>query len=132
MFINSHKLLKNLYHLKFPFLMCFDNAIIKYFYAMKIKAIIFDLGGVLVDWNPDYLFDKVFDDAEKKKYFFDNVCTPDWNEEQDAGRSIKEATETLVAHHPDWKEHIETYYNRWEEMLGGPIHDTVAILKELK
>ena len=102
------------------------------FAGMKIKAIIFDLGGVLVDWNPDYLFDKVFDDAEKKKYFFDNVCTPDWNEEQDAGRSIKEATETLVAHHPDWKEHIETYYDRWEEMLGGPIHDTVAILKELK
>jgi 2-haloacid dehalogenase len=99
---------------------------------MKIKAIIFDLGGVLVDWNPDYLFRNVFDDAEKKKYFFDNICTPDWNEEQDAGRSIQEATETLVAKHPEWKEQIETYYDRWEEMLGGPIHDTVAILKELK
>lgn len=99
---------------------------------MKLKAIIFDLGGVLVDWNPDYLFSKVFDDAEKKQYFFDNICTPDWNEEQDAGRPIKEATENLVARHPEWKEHIETYYDRWTEMLGGPIHDTVAILKELK
>jgi 2-haloacid dehalogenase len=99
---------------------------------MNFKAIIFDLGGVLVDWNPDYLFNKVFDDADKKKHFFENVCTPDWNEEQDAGRTIKEATSLLVAQHPDWKEHIVAYYDRWEEMLGGPIHDTVAILKELK
>jgi len=102
------------------------------FAVMKIKAIIFDLGGVLVDWNPDYLFDKVFDDEEKKKYFFENICTADWNEEQDAGRPIKEATETLVKKHPEWKEQIETYYARWTEMLGGPIHDTVAIFKELK
>ena len=99
---------------------------------MKIKAIIFDLGGVLIDWNPNYVFDTVFDDAEKKKHFFENICTSDWNEEQDAGRTIKEATETLVAQHPEWKEHIEAYYGRWEEMLGGPIHDTVAIFKELK
>ena len=99
---------------------------------MNIKAIIFDLGGVLVDWNPAYLFDNIFDDADKKKFFFDNVCTPDWNEEQDAGLPIKEATELLVAQHPEWKEHIEAFYGRWEEMLGGPIHDTVAILKKLK
>lgn len=99
---------------------------------MKIKAIIFDLGGVLVDWNPKYVFDTVFDDEEKKAHFFENICTSDWNEEQDAGRPIKEATELLVAQHPEWKKYIETYYGRWEEMLGGPIHDTVAVLKELK
>lgn len=99
---------------------------------MKTKAIIFDLGGVLIDWNPAYVFDKVFDDAETKKHFFENICTPAWNEEQDGGRSIKEATDLLVAQHPDWKEHIETYYSRWEEMLGGPMPDTVAILKSLK
>lgn len=99
---------------------------------MEIKAIIFDLGGVLIDWNPAYVFDNVFDDAEKKKHFFENICTSAWNEEQDGGRSIKEATELLVAQHPDWKEHIEAYYGRWEEMLGGPLHDTVAIFKELK
>lgn len=102
------------------------------FACMNIKAIIFDLGGVLVDWNPDYVFNNVFDDPEKKAHFFQNICTPDWNEEQDAGRSIKEATELLVAQHPEWTEHIEAYYGRWEEMLGGPIHDTVAVLKELK
>lgn len=103
------------------------------FATMKIDAIIFDLGGVLIDWNPNYVFDKVFDgDEEKKKYFFENICTSDWNEMQDAGRSLKEATETLVAKHPGWKEHIEAYYGRWKEMLGGPIHDTVEIFRQLK
>lgn len=99
---------------------------------MKIKAIIFDLGGVLVDWNPNYLFDKVFDNAEEKQFFFDNICTMDWNEHQDAGRPLQEATDLLVAHHPEWKEYIVAYYDRWKEMLGGPIHDTVEIFRELK
>src|SRR5215211_3129201 len=99
---------------------------------MKIDAIIFDLGGVLIDWNPAYVFDKVFDDDERKKYFFENICTSEWNEEQDAGRPIQQATELLVTRHPDWRAQIEAYYGRWEEMLGGPIHDTVEILRELK
>lgn len=99
---------------------------------MKINAIIFDLGGVLIDWNPSYVFDKLFDDEEKKKHFFENICTPDWNEKQDAGRSLKEATEELVAKHPQWKEYIKAYYGRWEEMLGGPIDETVEIFKQLK
>jgi 2-haloacid dehalogenase len=88
---------------------------------MNIQAIIFDLGGVLIDWNPSYLFDKLLDDKEKRAYFFEHICTPDWNEEQDAGRSIKEATEILIAQHPEWKEYIHAYYDRWTEMLGGPI-----------
>lgn len=99
---------------------------------MQITAIIFDLGGVLVDWNPSYVFDKMFDDEEKKKHFFENICTPDWNEKQDAGRSLKEATEELVEKHPEWKQYIEAYYGRWKEMLGGPIHETVEIFKQLK
>jgi len=98
----------------------------------EIDAIIFDLGGVLIDWNPSYVFDKMFDSEEKKKHFFENICTPDWNEQQDAGRPLKEATETLVAQHPEWKNYIEAYYGRWEEMLGGPFPETVAILRELK
>jgi 2-haloacid dehalogenase len=99
---------------------------------MKIDAIIFDLGGVLIDWNPSYVFDKMFEDEEQKKHFFENICTSDWNEKQDAGRSLKEATEELVTKHPEWKGYIEAYYGRWEEMLGGPIHGTVEILKQLK
>ena len=86
---------------------------------MEIKAIIFDLGGVLIDWNPSYVFDTMFEDEEKKRIFFETICTPDWNEMQDAGRPLKEATEELVAKHPEWREYIEAYYGRWTEMLGG-------------
>jgi 2-haloacid dehalogenase len=98
----------------------------------EIDAIIFDLGGVLIDWNPSYVFDKMFDDEEKKKHFFENICTSDWNEKQDAGRPLQEATQELVRKHPEWKEYIEAYYGRWTEMLGGPIHETVEILRQLK
>jgi 2-haloacid dehalogenase len=99
---------------------------------METKAIIYDLGAVLIDWNPDYLFRKIFNDEEKKKFFFENICTAEWNEEQDGGRSISEANEILIAQYPEWKEQIEAYYYRWEEMLGGPIHDSVQVFKELK
>lgn len=99
---------------------------------MKINAIVFDLGGVLIDWNPSYVFDKMFRDEAQKKHFFENICTPDWNEKQDAGRSLEEATEELVKKHPGWKEYIEAYYGRWEEMLGGPIEGTVDVLRQLK
>lgn len=99
---------------------------------MTIKTIIFDLGGVLIDWNPAYVFDALIPEEEKRKHFFTNVCTHDWNEEQDAGRTIKEANEVLIAKHPEWKEQIEAYYGRWEEMLGGPIEETVDIFRQLK
>ena len=98
----------------------------------KINTIIFDLGGVLIDWNPSYVFDKLIEDELKRKHFFEKICTPEWNEEQDAGRTIKEANEILIAQHPEWKEYIEAYYSRWEEMLGGPVNETVEILRELK
>jgi 2-haloacid dehalogenase len=99
---------------------------------MKITAIIFDLGNVLIDWNPKYVFDKLFDDEERKQFFFENICTMEWNEMQDAGRPIKDATEELVAKHPEWKEYIKAYYGQWKDMLGGPIHDTVEIFRHLK
>ena len=98
----------------------------------QITTIVFDLGGVLVDWNPDYVFRTIFEDEEKMRWFYDNICTPAWNEEQDAGRSLKEATEELVTQFPDHEENIRAYYGRWEEMLGGPIHGTVEIFRELK
>lgn len=86
----------------------------------------------MIDWNPLYVFDKMFDDEERKKYFLENICTSDWNEEQDAGRPLKEATEMLVREHPEWKEYIHAFYGRWEEMLGGPIPGTVEIFRQLK
>ncbi len=100
---------------------------------MAINTIIFDLGGVLIDWNPHYVFnDTYFDTPEKKNYFFQEVCTSDWNEEQDAGRSIVEATLELIKKHPDWEQPIRDYYGRWTEMLKAPIPETVQIFRELR
>jgi 2-haloacid dehalogenase len=98
----------------------------------QIKAIVFDLGNVLIDWNPDYIYREMFDDEKEKMHFFQNICTSDWNEQQDAGRSLKEGTEELVAKYPEWKDHIEAYYARWTEMLGGPIAGSVDIFRQLK
>ena len=97
-----------------------------------IKNIIFDLGGVLIDWNPAYVFDKLIKDEAKRKQFFAEICTSEWNEEQDAGRSLAEATKLLVDQYPEWQEYIEAYYGRWEEMLGGPIQEAVEIFRQLK
>lgn len=98
----------------------------------KIDTIIFDLGGVLIDWNPEYVYLDVFDgDREKMQWFFDHVCTHDWNENQDAGYPLEKATEERIALFPEHEELIRMFYGRWEEMLGGPIDGTVQILKKL-
>ena len=96
-----------------------------------IETIIFDLGGVLIDWSPFYLYRKIFNTDEEIQDFLDNICTFDWNEQQDAGRSLQEATQVLIAQHPQHESNIRAYYGRWEEMLGGPIHDTVDILQSI-
>jgi len=96
-------------------------------------TIIFDLGGVLLDWNPLYVYDEhYFESQEKRDYFFGHICTGDWNEEQDAGKPISEATQELVAKFPDWEQPIRDFYGRWTEMLRGPIIETVEILRQLK
>ncbi|MCY7311229.1 MAG: HAD family phosphatase [Chitinophagaceae bacterium] len=98
-----------------------------------INTIIFDLGNVLIDWNPRHVFNNTyFESPEKREYFFSNICTMDWNEEQDAGRSIVVATQELIEKFPDWEQPIRDYYGRWTEMLGGPIKESVEILGELK
>lgn len=100
--------------------------------AREIDNIIFDLGGVLVDWNPEYLYLDFFNqDKEKMKWFLENVCTNDWNMQQDAGRSFKEATQILIEKFPEYPDAIRIFYDRWEEMLKGSIKGTVLILNEL-
>jgi 2-haloacid dehalogenase len=96
----------------------------------QINTIIFDLGGVLIDWNPLYVFNEVIPDPEKRKFFFDNVCTSEWNEEQDAGRNIADANALKIAEFPEWETEIRAYYDRWVEMLGEPLHGTVEILRK--
>ena len=99
---------------------------------ITIKNIIFDLGGVLVDWNPEYVYLDVFNgDRKKMQWFFDEVCTFDWNENQDAGYPQAQATEDRIKLYPQYEQWIRMFYGRWEEMLGGPIEGTVKILKEL-
>ena len=97
-----------------------------------IDTIIFDLGGVLIDWNPEYVYLDVFNgDREKMKWFFDNICTHDWNENQDAGYPLAKATEERVALFPEHEEIIRMYYGRWVDMLGEAIFETVEILDQL-
>jgi 2-haloacid dehalogenase len=99
----------------------------------KINTIIFDLGGVLIDWNPKYVYDeKYFDSEEKRLYFFENICTNEWNEEQDGGRSIVDATQMLVEQFPEWESSIRDYYGRWTDMLKSAIPGTVEIFRQLK
>lgn len=98
----------------------------------EIMTIIFDLGGVLIDWDPRYLYRKIFDDEERMEWFLQQICTPDWNEEQDGGRSLQTAMDLLIRRHPEWETEISAFYGRWSEMLGGAIADTVDILGQIK
>ena len=97
-----------------------------------IDGVIFDLGGVLVDWNPRHLYRKVFggDEAGMER-FLGEVCTSAWNEAQDAGRSLAEGTEVLVALFPAWETQIRAFYGRWIEMVAGPIAGTGDVLRRL-
>lgn len=98
----------------------------------SINTVIFDLGGVLIDWNPRYLYRKIFKTEEEINWFLENVCTPEWNDQQDAGRSFEEATEELVTKFPEHELAIRAWYGRWNETINGRIHETVELLKEIK
>ena len=97
-----------------------------------IDTIIFDLGAVLIDWNPRHLFRKIIADEERMEHFLANVATGEWNEQQDAGRPVAQAMDLLAAEHPEWEPEIRAFYGRWDEMLAGPIQGTLDILSELK
>ena len=99
---------------------------------ITIKTIIFDLGGVLIDWNPEYLYLDIFGgDRVKMNAFFEHVCTMDWNENQDAGYPLAQATEDRIALFPEYEILIKKYYGQWEEMLGEAISGSVQVLKKL-
>jgi len=99
----------------------------------KIETIIFDLGGVLVDWKPEYIYRKVFNnDEEKVQWFLNTVCTPEWNIEQDAGRTIEEGVNIKIKEFPQYEEWIRLFYNEWHNMFSGPIQENVELFKDLK
>jgi 2-haloacid dehalogenase len=97
------------------------------------RVVVFDFGGVLLNWNPRHLYRKLFaGDEAAMESFLANVCTPAWNERQDAGRSFADAVAELLPRHPDKAALIAAFGQRFDEMIAGPIDGTVEILAELK
>ena len=96
------------------------------------KTIIFDFGGVLINWDPRNLYRKIFSDEVEMEWFLANVCTMDWNLQQDEGRPFADAVQLLQKEHEDYAAHIDAYHTRWTEMLDGEITGSVEILKELQ
>lgn len=96
-----------------------------------IKNIIFDFGGVLVDWKPRYYFKNHFNDDEKMEFFLKNIAVDEWNAEQDRGRTTKEGTEILIVKHPYWEKEIRAYYDNWTTMLKSDIPKNVDVLRKL-
>ena len=97
-----------------------------------LETVVFDLGGVLVDWNPRYLYRKVFATEEEMEHFLTTVATPEWHVEQDRGRTTEEATALLISQYPRYEREIRAYYGRWDETFGGPIPGTVEVLEEVR
>jgi 2-haloacid dehalogenase len=96
-----------------------------------VEAVVFDLGGVLIDWNPRHLYSKLFDAASEMEHFLTEVCSPEWNEQADAGRPTAEITAELCRRHPDKRSLIESYYARFAEMMKGAIDGTEAVVERL-
>ena len=94
--------------------------------------VVFDIGGVLIDWNPRHLYRKLIPDEARREWFLTHVCSHTWNLLQDAGRPFAEGIAELTARYPDYAEWIAAYHARWDEMLGGAHEDTVALLRTLR
>ena len=99
---------------------------------MKIENIIFDFGGVLLDWNPRYLYRSFFGDKKEMEYFLAHVCTEEWNAEQDRGRPFSGGIKFLQFQHPEYREAIQLFADQWETMLKSDLPDSIQLLRELK
>lgn len=97
-----------------------------------IKNIIFDFGGVLLDWNPRYLYKSYFNNDEEMEHFLADICNGEWNIKQDAGRPFAEAVKELQAKYPEYAEAIQMYDDDWEKMLKCELPGSIDLLKELK
>lgn len=99
---------------------------------MDIDAVVFDFGGVLIDWNPRYLYKKIFQDEKEMEYFLTQVCTTQWNAGLDKGKPFRQGVKELSLVYPQYAEQIELYDLRWEEMCGEVIQGSVDLLYRLK
>src|SRR5260370_18594918 len=101
-------------------------------HALPRSIVVFDLGGVLIDWNPRYLYRKLFaGDEAAMEHFLANICTSEWNQEQDAGRTFADAAALLKAEHPGKAAFIDAYGARFDEMMAGPTPGSGDILPGL-
>ena len=98
---------------------------------MPIDHIVFDIGKVLIHYDPSIPFSRLIPDETERKWFFDNVCTHDWNVEQDRGRAWADAEALLIEVHPDREEHIRAFRKHWHEMVSHAYDDSVAIMEGL-
>jgi len=97
-----------------------------------MKNIVFDFGGVLVDWNPHHLYDKYFGSREKAEWFLNNICLYSWNLQMDGGKPFAEGVAELQAEYPEWSEAIAIYHTRWIEMMNGEIEGMASVIRRLK
>jgi len=97
-----------------------------------IHTIIFDFGGVLIDWNPRYMYRDEFEASSEMEHFLSEICTDDWNLQQDKGRSLAEGTRMLQEKFPEHAVKIQLYYDQWEKMIKGDIQQNVNLLQKLK
>jgi 2-haloacid dehalogenase len=100
--------------------------------SQKIEMVVFDLGGVLFDWNPRNLFKKIFKSEEKMEHFLTHICNHDWNIQQDRGRLFSEAIKERIEKFPEHENEIRAYWDRWPETLCGAMAPTVELLEDLK
>jgi 2-haloacid dehalogenase len=100
--------------------------------SVSTKAVVFDLGGVLIDWDPRHLYRKLLADEAAVEEFLATVCTPEWNAEQDRGRPFAEAVAELAERHPEHAAAIAAYHERWPEMVAGDVPGTVEVLADLR
>jgi 2-haloacid dehalogenase len=96
------------------------------------RVVVFDVGNVLIRWNPRNLYRKLFEDDERLEWFLAHVCDDAWNVEQDRGRSWADAVTERIARHPEWASHIRAFDERWQEMIAGPIEHNVVVLQRLR
>ncbi|CAH0194361.1 Phosphorylated carbohydrates phosphatase TM_1254 [Massilia sp. Bi118] len=99
----------------------------------KVHTVVFDLGNVLIKWDPRALYRKIFaDDNAAMEHFLTEVCNAEWNERQDCGRPWKDGIALAIKQHPSHEANIRAYHERWEEMIPGAIDETVEILAQLR
>ncbi|CAL8472883.1 HAD family hydrolase [Caballeronia sp. S22] len=99
---------------------------------MTIKAVVFDFGGVLIDWNREYLYRHLIPDDTERRWFLDNVCKMEWVVQQDGGQTIEEGTAELIALYPEHEALIRAFYARWPEMVSGVMEEGVALVDRLE